>query len=205
MNARAEKILNLPVYQRFILVVLIMLILVAGFYFLIYKTQIEEYDRLENQRQASQTLLVKNQKIANNFEVYKAEFEIMQKQLEQALGELPMQQEIPRLLTSIADLAREKGLDILRFKPQPEQVQGFYAEVPVDLKLVGSFHEAAVFFDSVSHMERIVNIRELSLQNPIRTGGKTSVDVTCQAVTYRFVENAEPATAENKKSGGKKK
>ena len=146
MNARAEKILNLPVYQRFILVVLIMLILVAGFYFLIYKAQIEEYDRLENQRQGAQTLLVKNQKIANNFEVYKAEFEIMQKQLEQALGELPMQQEIPRLLTSIADLAREKGLDILRFRPQPEQVQGFYAEVPVDLKLVGSFHEAAVFF-----------------------------------------------------------
>ncbi len=204
MNARAEKILNLPVYQRFIIVVLIILILVAGFYFLIYKNQIEEYDRLGGQHQAALALLAKNQKIANNFEVYKAEYEKMQLQLEQALGELPMQQEIPRLLTSIADLAREKGLDILRFKPQPEQVQGFYAEVPVDLRLVGSFHEAAVFFDSVSRMERIVNIRDLSLQRPQKIGGKTVVDVTCRAVTYRFVENAESAAGQAKKSGGKK-
>ncbi len=202
MNSQVEKVFNLPAYQRIIIVVLIMVALAAGFYFLIYQAQLEEHGSLIKKRAAAEIQLQKNQKIANNLAVYRAEYEKMQVRLDEALGELPLKKEIPNLLTSIGDLAKEKGLEILRFKPAKESIKGFYAEVPVTLKLAGSYHQAAAFFDAVSRMERIVNIKGLTLGAAKNVQGKTTLGVNCSAITFRFVEN--PTEPKGKK-GGKKK
>jgi len=199
MNAQVDKVLSLPSYQRALGIVVIMVLLAAGFYYLIYQAQMDQYDGLVKTRKSAQVLLNKNQKIANNLDVYRVEYEKMQVKLDAALGELPLKKEIPNLLTSIGDLARDKGLEILRFKPAGESPKDFYAEVPVGLKLTGSYHQAAAFFDAVSKMERIVNIKKLSLGSPKNVGGKTSLVVDCNAVTFRFIEAAP------KKKGGKRK
>jgi len=201
MNSRVEKFLNLPSYQRALIVFFIMGLLVAGFYFLIYQGQLDEHDRLLSKRDSDRITLQKNQKIANNLAVYRAEYEKMQVRLDEALGELPLKKEIPSLLTNIGDLAKEKGLEILRFKPTGETVKGFYAEVPVTLKLTGSYHQAAAFFDAVSRMERIVNIQNLTMSGAKNVKGKTTLNVECKAITFRFVEN--PPQKKGKK-GGKK-
>lgn len=202
MNSRVEKVLNLPAYQRMLIVLIIMAVLAAGFYYLLYQGQIEEYGRLVAQRDADQVQLQKNQKIADNLAVYQAEYEKMQIKLDEALGELPLKKEIPSLLTSIGDLAKEKGLEILRFKPSAETVKGFYAEVPVTLKLAGSYHQTAAFFDAVSKMERIVNIQGLTIGGAKEVEGKTTLGVDCNAITFRFVENS---TVQNGQKGGKGK
>lgn len=202
MNSRVEKVFDLPAYQRMLIVVLTMVALAAGFYYLIYQAQLEEHGRLVKKRASAEVQLEKNQKIANNLAVYRAEYEKMQVRLDEALGELPLKKEIPNLLTSIGDLAKEKGLEILRFKPAKENIKGFYAEVPVTLKLAGSYHQAAAFFDAVSKMERIVNIKGLTLGGAKTVQGKTTLGVNCSAVTFRFVEN--PTESKGKK-GGKKK
>ncbi len=203
MNSRLERILNLPAYQRFLILMVVMALLIAGFYFLFYKTQVEQHAGLLEKRDAAEVKLRKNQKIANNLAVYKAEYEKMQAQLDEALNELPLEKEIPNLLTGVGDLAQEKGLDILRFKPAQEVPRGFYAEVPVELKLTGSYHQAGAFFDAVSKMERIVNIQGLSLGGAKEVEGRTALSIDCRAITFRFVENP-PAPAGNKK-GGKRK
>lgn len=203
MNARVERVFNLPAYQRFLILLVVLALLVAGFYFLFYQAQLDQHASLINKRDAASVKLSKNQKIANNFAVYKAEYEKMQAKLEEALDELPLKKEIPNLLTNIGDLAKEKGLDILRFKPSGEVSKGFYAEVPVDLKLTGSYHQAGAFFDAVSKMERIVNIQGLSLGGTREVEGKTALQIACRAITFRFIENP-PETA-GKKKGGKKK
>ncbi len=202
MNSRAEKVLNLPGYQRAIIVLIIMAIIAAGFYFLLYQTQLEQHNNLIAKRDKAQVKLQKNQKIANNLAVYRAEYEKMQVKLNEALGELPLEKEIPGLLVSIGDLARDKGLEVLRFKPSSEVVKGFYAEVPVALKLAGSYHQAAAFFDSVSKMERIVNIQGLTLGGAKDVNGKTTLGIDCSAITFRFVENPPDKPV---KRGGKKK
>ena len=199
MNSQVEKVLNLPSYQRALVVLIIMAILSAGFYYLLYQSQLDQHANLITKRNAVQVKLQKNQKIANNLAVYRAEYEKILVTLNKALGELPLKKEIPSLLTSIGDLAKEKGLEILRFKPSGETVKGFYAEVPVTLKLAGSYHQAAAFFDAVSKMERIVNIQGLTLGGAKEVDGKTSLGVDCNAITFRFVENyTEP-------KGGKRK
>jgi len=202
MNSRVETVLNLPAYQRILMVVLIMVALAAGFYFLIYQAQLEQHSSLVKKRDAAQVKLQKNQKIANDLAVYRAEYEKMQARLDEALGELPLKREIPSLLISIGDLAKEKGLEILRFKPAKETIKGFYAEVPVTLKLAGSYHQAAAFFDAVSKMERIVNIKGLTLGGAKSDTGKTTLGVNCSAITFRFVENS---TNPKGKKGGKRK
>ena len=205
MNARVEKILNLPAYQRFLIMVVIMALIGAGFYFGLYKDQIEAHERLLSKRDSAQVTLAKNQKIANNLAVYKAEYEKMQERLKEALGELPLEREIPSLLTGIANLARARGLEIVRFKPASEVTKDFYAEVPVELKLAGSYHQAGAFFDSISKMERIVNIQGLSLGRPKDVDGKTSLDIDCKAVTFRFVETPPEQGTDKQKKGGKRR
>ncbi len=204
MDARVEKIINLPAYQRFLIILVIMGLISCGFYFGVYQGQLEEYEGLLSRKQSAQALLAKNQKIANNLEVYKAEYEKMQVRLEEALGELPLEREIPNLLTGIANLARQKGLEIVRFKPTSEISKDFYAEVPVELKLSGSYHQAGAFFDSVSKMERIVNIQGLSLGSPKDDNGKTTLSIDCRAVTFRFVDTPPAAAPDKQKKGGKK-
>jgi type IV pilus assembly protein PilO len=204
MNARIEKILSLPAYQKVLLLLVIMGALAAVFYFSLYQAQLDEHKALVKKRDAAAVVLRKNEKIANNFAVYKAEYEKMQEKLNAALSELPLEKEIPTLLTSIGELAKEKGLDIVRFKPGGEVVKGFYAEVPVALKLSGSFHQAGAFFDEVSKMSRIVNIKGLSLGGAKEIDGRTALGIDCSAITFRFVENPPPTQGQSKK-GGKRK
>lgn len=191
MDARVEKILNLPAYQRILILVLIIAAIGAGFYFGVYQGQQEEYQRLVGQRDAVQVKLRKNQRIAAKLEVYKREYAKLEEQLELALGELPLKKEIPSLLTNIGELAKEKGLDILRFEPKGEVSKGFYAEVPVALKLKGSYHQAALFFDAVGKMERIVNIQGLKMGSAKEEEGRTKLDIDCQAITFRFIEGGK--------------
>jgi len=200
MDARVEKVLNLPAYQRALIVVVLMVAIGAGFYFLLYQGQVEEYDRLASRKESALVQLKKNQRIAARLDVYKEEYAKLEQKLKDALGELPLKKEIPSLLTSIADLAKAQGLDVVRFKPKGESPKGFYAEVPVELKLSGSYHQSALFFDAVGKMQRIVNIKNLKMSNPKAESGRTKLAIDCQAITFRFLEDA-PA----KKKGGKRK
>lgn len=202
MDARVEKVLNLPAYQRILIVLVLMVALCAGFYFLVYQGQVDEYDSLVKRKDAAQSKLVKNQRIAARLDVYREEYAKLEEELEKALGELPLKKEIPSLLTNIGALARAQGLDILRFQPKGESPKGFYAEVPVELKLSGSYHQAALFFDAIGKMERIVNIKNLKMGGAKEASGRTDLSIDCRAITFRFLEQA-PATAKKKK--GKRK
>jgi len=60
---------------------------------------------------------------------------------------LPDTKEIPDLLSNISSLGREAGLDVVQFKQRPEKFEEFYAEVPVDILVRGTYHQVASFFD----------------------------------------------------------
>lgn len=190
MNPRIEKLLKLPAYQRGLILCALLLVIVAGFAYLVYLPKQEEYRGLQEQSRSLQAKLQEDRRIAENLPKFKAEYERMQQRLEQALTELPNQREIPALLTSIASLAKENGLDVLRFKPGGEIAKGFYAEVPVMLQLVGSYHDVALFFQAVGDLSRIVNISKLTMGSPKTVDGRTIVSVDFLATTFRFLEGS---------------
>jgi type IV pilus assembly protein PilO len=146
---------------------------------------------LKETRGRLEAKLQEDQRIADNLPKFRAEFEKMQDKLDLALAELPNQKEIPTLLTNIASLAKDNGLDVLLFRPGGEINKGFYAEVPVQLKLVGSYHEVAMFFYHVGNMSRIVNINNLNMGGAKADGGRNLLAVDCLATTFRFIEGAQ--------------
>lgn len=199
MHPTIEKIFNWPLYQRVLLLAGIVILILAGFFYLVYLEKHQEYVQLEERKNSRLAKLQEDRRIADNLPKFKSEYESMKRKLDLALAELPNKKEIPTLLTSIATLAKDNGLDVLRFKPGAESPQGFYAEVPVRLKLVGSYHEVAMFVYDVSNLARIVNINNLKLDAPKMQGGRNLLSIECLATTFRFVEGAAANTNKKKR------
>lgn len=105
-------------------------------------------------------------------------------QFQEALKLLPNQKEIPSLLKKVTQLGDDSELDFRLFRPKRESSKEFYIEIPVAIEIRGNYQSVAVFFDKIGHMERIMNILNVSMK-PI-TGGSTTLITTCDAVTYRF-------------------
>jgi len=202
MNPRLEKVLSLPRYQRVLMLCGVLVLIVVGFLYLMYLPEQEELSKFQKKNQTLEAKLREDQRIANNLPKFKAEYEKMKLQLDEALKELPNEKEIPTLLSSIASLAKDNGLDVLRFKPGKETTKGFYAEVPVELKLTGSYHQVGKFFYDVGNLSRIVNIGNVTL-SPKGSDDGMKLNVDCLATTFRFVD--QPVTqVNNKKKGGKR-
>jgi type IV pilus assembly protein PilO len=190
MNPQVEKILKLPLYQRVLILVVFLSLLVGAFVYFVYTPALEDLDKKQAQNDKLLVELQESRRIANNLPRFKAEYEAMKKQLDLALNELPNKKEIPSLLRNIAGLARDNGLEVLQFKPENESAKNFYAEVPVSLDLKGSYHQMALFCQSVSRMARIVNIKDIKLGKPQQNGATMVLSISCRAVTYRFLETS---------------
>ncbi|HNR50478.1 MAG: Pilus assembly protein, PilO [Deltaproteobacteria bacterium ADurb.BinA179] len=136
---------------------------------------------------------------------YEAELEETRAKLHLALKQLPNKSEIPTLLENISALGNASGLQFKLFKPRGEVPKNFYAEIPVDIQIEGRYRDIITFFESVSKMPRIVNITNINMQNKQQkdTVQPALLATSCNAVTYKFLENAESTKADNTKAKGK--
>jgi len=132
-----------------------------------------------------------NREIAENRERWERRVEVLNEELAKAIKELPNEREIPELLRRISSIGKKIGLEFLLFQPLPEVPRDFYADVPVKLKIEGSFHEVATFFDRIGKLNRIVNIRDISMSSPFQRSGKIILTTDGTAVTYRFLSDSE--------------
>ncbi len=191
MNPNIEWILKRPGYQRLLMLLGVLALIVVLFVWLVFLPQMETYGKLIAQDATLKVKLDSDRRKADNLPRFKEEYNKMLAELDQALKELPNGRDIPELLTSISARAKESGLNVLTFRPGNETPIGFYAEVPVSLKLEGSFHQVANFFYAVSTLPRIVNINNVKIGK--KTGGQSSgnmLSVDCMAVTFRFLEES---------------
>jgi len=187
VDPRIEKIFNLPPLQKSLVLGALLVVIAGLFLYLVYLPATEELSQLNNQNISLAAKLQQDQRIANNLPKFRAEYEKMKIRLDEALTELPNDKEIPTLLTNIAGLAKESGLEVELFKPVAEIPRGFYAEVPVDLKLRGTYHELGMFAYQIGQLSRIVNLNTLRLKSPKSDSGRTILSVDCKATTFRFL------------------
>jgi type IV pilus assembly protein PilO len=191
MDPQVEKMLKLPTRQKVLLLLVVLVMEAAAFYYLLYQPRQNELKGLQTQLEDLQKQIQENQRIANNLPRFKAEYEQLKLDLDRALTELPNQKEIPALLTSISSLGRNAGLDFLLFRPRPEVPKDFYAEVPVDIAVSGTFYQVAQFFVAVGNLPRIVNITNVNFTDIKSVGGRTTLKVNCLATTFRFLDKKE--------------
>jgi type IV pilus assembly protein PilO len=191
MDPQLEKILKLPTRQKVALLVLVLLLEGVALFYALYQPRMKEYAALQTQVEELDRQIQENTRIANNLPRFKAEYEQLKKDLDAALTELPNQKEIPSLLTSISSVGRSAGLEFLLFRPKPEVPKDFYAEVPVDVAVSGTFYNVADFFVAVGKLPRIVNINNVSFSDIKSNGGRTTLKVNCLATTFRFLDKKE--------------
>ena len=168
-------------------------ILIAGYWFII-KGEIEDLDKIQAQEKSLRQVFSNKKALAVNLPAYKRQMEEMNQTFGSLLRQLPNSTEVPDLLIDITQAGLGRGLDFVLFKPGAEQKKGFYAELPISLKVTGSYHELAQFISDVSALPRIVTIGNITIQGQKKGGGRLSMSAT--AKTYRYLKTGE--------SGGKK-
>lgn len=191
MDPQVEKILKLPTKQKIIILVLFSIIEAAALVWFLYLPKHKELIGLKAELSKLQGEIDEKTRIANNLPKLKAEYEQLNRELAQALTELPNSKEIPSLLTSITALGKNAGLDFLVFRPKSEIPKDFYAEVPVDIVVSGSYYSVANFFAAVANLPRIANITNVSFSDIKNVSNRMLTKVTCLATTFRFLDKKE--------------
>ena len=207
MNELIERILELPPRQRVLLVVGSVALLFFFYAYFLFWPRSAEIAGLEKQRDDLTHDRDRKVVMVANLDKMRQEVAQLDGDLRKAVAQLPDTKEIPDLLSNISSLGRESGLEIMQFKQRPEQYADFYAEVPVDISVRGTYHQVAAFFDKVGRMARIVNVSDVNIKTPPKVeGDAVMLDTACVAVTFRFLDEAEReriAKQKEKEKGGK--
>jgi type IV pilus assembly protein PilO len=178
----------------------------AAFYSLFYSPQADEIAKLNESIEAAQNEKNIKQRRAANLPKLQKELGELDIKLKEAIAQLPSKKEIADLLTSVATKAQESGLDINLFRPRPENYKDFYAEIPVEINIKGTFHNVITFFDGIGRLTRLINIDNVGFKNPKVSGNQMILEFTTTATTYRFLEEAErKRIAEEKAKAAKAK
>ena len=160
-----------------------------NWYFFIDPMQTQITQR-QGELRALEDELIQKQSIANNLAQFKHEKEILEPRLAQALTELPNEANIDELIRSLSEIGTKSGLTINSIDPQAEQRQSFYASIPIVMAVTGNYHEIGVFLDSLSKLDRIVNVTNIKMAGARFTNEKLVVSSTYVATTFRFVPEA---------------
>lgn len=198
MDPRVDKILKLPNKQKIGILVAVLVIEAVVLLYFLYLPKRKVLIDLKAQHQTLQAEVEEKTKIANNLPKIQKEYNDLNIELEKALTELPNSKEIPSLLTSITSTGKSAGLDFLVFRPRAEVVKDFYADVPVDITVYGSYYSVANFFAAVANLPRIVNVANVEFVEVKSVNNRMMAKVNCLATTFRFLGKEEIKNDKNK-------
>jgi type IV pilus assembly protein PilO len=159
------------------------------------KAEADELD-LRNQFESKQQR-------AANLDAYKAQLGEMERSFGAMLRQLPGKTEVPNLLVDISQTGLAAGLQEKLFQPAGEQSKGFYAELPIKIRLVGSYHEFGTFVSGIAALPRIVTLHDIQI-TPVgdKSVGYDNLTMDVTAKTYRYIEDEGAHAGAKKKSGG---
>lgn len=199
-----DQILSLSRQQRIgILAGLIVTVAVLD-YFYLYTPQSDQITRLTESLEGARNERDKKKIRTVNLPKLRKQNQELDAMVKEAVAELPDRKEIPDLLSSISAKATEAGLQILTFRPQAENYQDFYAEIPVDIVVRGEFHKVVTFFDGVGRLSRLVNVGNIDLKNPTVKDKTAVIEASARATTFRFLDEAERKKVAEEKAKEKK-
>lgn len=207
MNDLIDRILDMPVRQRVLLLVGTVFFLFGGYAYFIYWPRADQIAEKEQQLVLRQQDRDKKAALVANLAQAKQEVADLNAALKQAIAQLPDTKEIPDLLSGISAVAREAGLEIQQFRQKPEVYQEFYAEVPVEVLVRGSYWQVQSFLQRVSDLTRIVNVSDIGVKAPtLIESDPIKLQTSCATTTFRFLDEEERQriAKEREKKEGKK-
>lgn len=201
-NITVDSIVKLPKIQKAGILCGAVVLIIGLYWFLLYRGHSEKLRVQQGILTKKQQELNEQMVILADLPKFRKETEDMKSKRQKALEQLPNEKDIDKLLEDISSLALDSGLEIMLFKPQQEVRKNFYAEIPVELKLSGGYHDLALFYDKIASLPRIVNVSDLLIEKAQEMDGRNILQASCTAKTYKFIEEK---AGENDKQDKKKK
>ncbi len=196
-----------PLPVRGFFVGLIFAFLAGVFWYLfVWDSDRPELQKAEAEEQDLRSQFANKQQRAANLDAYKGQLAEMERTFGAMLRQLPGKTEVPNLLVDISQTGVGAGLQEKLFQPSPEQSKGFYAELPIKIKLVGNYHQFGNFVSGIATLPRIVTLHDIEIK-PVsggKDGGYDNLTMDVTAKTYRYIddEGGQGAKAPKKKTGG---
>ena len=168
---------------------------VLGIYMLVWNEQRPELQRRQEEEQKLRQEFKEKHSKAVNLELYKQQLKDIERSFGALLRQLPGKTEVPSLLVDISQTGLAAGLQEKLFQPEPEQKKDFYAELPIKIRLTGTYHQFGEFVSGIAALPRIVTLHDINITADTKDAYDVlSLELT--AKTYRYLDEDEIATAE---------
>ncbi len=178
-----------PALPKLAILALALIASVVASYFLDWQGQLEAIDASVKKEQTLRTTFLDKKKQAIDLEAYRKQLADIEKSFGTLLKQLPSKSEMEALLTDINQAGLGRGLQFELFKPAAsELLSEFYAELPINVRVTGSYHDMGAFASDISKLSRIVLLNDVTLALNTKDSG-LSMDAV--AKTYRYLDEEE--------------
>ncbi len=179
-----------PLAPRIAVLLAILVATLAGAWWFFWQDQIDTLDQREAEEFTLRDEWVGKKRQSVNLDVHLEQLAEIDRQFGALLRQLPNRAEMDSLLADINQAGLGRGLQFELFKPGGDVVKEFYAEMPISVRVAGTYHDLGAFAGDVAKMPRIVTLNNLSIDRP-KPGEPLKMDAT--AVTYRYLDDDELA------------
>lgn len=183
-----------------VLLGLFVAILVAGWWF-VWSDQLTELETKQREEETLRQQYLDKKRQAVNLDLYTQQLAEIDRSFGALLKQLPNKSEIEALLIEVNQAGLGRGLQFELFRPGQEQIKDFYAELPIAVKINGSYHDFGAFAADIAKLPRIVTLNNISI-TPVKEGGILSLDATTK--TFRYLDEEEIAKQKKPAQGAKK-
>lgn len=187
-----ENIGQWPSTVKYLMASLLAALIIGIGYWIVVKPNFEQYDLLTAEEQTLKADFEVKQQQAVNLQAYKNQLQIMNERFGNMLKQLPAQNEMPGLLDDISKTGIASGLTFELFAPLPEVAHDFYIELPINIIVVGSYQQLAVFISRIAQMNRIVTLHDFDIvvakqkdNQKSNSGDLLEMKITAKIYRYR--------------------
>ena len=188
-NIDFNDVARWPMFLKVIVIVLLSAgVLGAGIWF-DTRNQLDILEKAGRKEQELKKTFATKWNKAANLNDYRAQMDEMKRSFGTMLRQLPGETEVEALLVDISQTGLANGLEFELFKPGTETPAEFYAELPIQIKVIGTYHDFGRFVSDVAALPRIVTLQDFSIkQQPKGKDQQGSLIMEATAKTYRYLE-----------------
>ncbi len=198
-----------PVVAKAVLVLFLCGVLGGGWYWFFTMDQLERLSRLEAKEVELKSGFESKQRLAANLEMHREQLVQIEEFLMELLRQLPGSAEIAALLVDVSQTGLAAGLEFELFRPTGEVSKSFYAELPIQVEVTGSYHQLGNFVSGLAALPRIVTVQDIvisSLDKDVRAAAVANMSklrMRATVKTYRYIEDEEDKKPKETKQGSK--
>ncbi|MDM7456847.1 MAG: type 4a pilus biogenesis protein PilO [Tepidimonas sp.] len=194
-----------PALPRTLLLVAVAFFIVVVLWFVWLSDRLDALEAAQQRENELRTQFSRKVAMAAALDILKAQLEQVRLHVAQLEKQLPNRAEMDALLSDINQAGIGRGLQFELFRPGQEAVRDYYAELPITVRVSGSYHDIGMFVSDIAHLSRIVTLNNLSINPVANRNDLLTMEATAKTFRYLDPDEVLAQKAANKTAQGGKK